>query len=149
MMLSADDLWLFNEGAHTRLYERLGAHPGTNDGVDGCSFGVWAPNARTVSVVGDFNGWAAGTNELAPEGDSGVWSGFVAGVGHGDCYKYHIESRANGYTVDKADPLAFRARDAAPDGLGGVVPRRSPVARRRLDGQPRRSQRPGRAHVDL
>jgi 1,4-alpha-glucan branching enzyme len=109
MMLSSDDLWLFNEGAHTRLYQHLGAHPGTDGGRDGCWFGVWAPNARELSVIGDFNGWRAGTHPLEPQGDSGLWSGFVPDATEGDCYKFHLESRANGYRVDKADPVAFRA----------------------------------------
>jgi 1,4-alpha-glucan branching enzyme len=109
-VLTADDLWLFNEGAHTRLYERLGAHvrPGEK-GDPGCSFGVWAPNARQVSVVGDFNGWRPDLDVLRPQESSGIWNGWVKGVGEGDRYKYHIESRANGYTVDKADPVAFAA----------------------------------------
>jgi 1,4-alpha-glucan branching enzyme len=109
MTLGPDDLWLFNEGAHTRLYDHLGAHLITDaDGVSGCRFGVWAPNARSVSVVGDVNGWG-GEDQLQPEGDSGIWTGFVPGVAQGDRYKYRIESRANGYRVDKADPLAFMA----------------------------------------
>jgi 1,4-alpha-glucan branching enzyme len=106
--MTPDDLWLFNEGAHTRLYEHLGAHPTVVDGVAGCRFGVWAPNARTVSVIGDFNGWDGEAAPLAGS-DAGIWTGFVPGVGQGDCYKYRIESRADGYRVDKADPLAFRA----------------------------------------
>jgi len=108
MTLTPDDLWLFNEGAHTRLYEHLGAHPAVVDGVEGCRFGVWAPNARTVSVIGDFNGWRGGEAPLVGS-ESGIWTGFVPGVAVGDCYKYRIESRANGYRVDKADPLAFMA----------------------------------------
>jgi 1,4-alpha-glucan branching enzyme len=109
MTLGPDDLWLFNEGAHTRLHDHLGAHPGTRDGVEGCWFGVWAPNAREVSVVGDANGWRPGADPLTSTGESGIWAGFVAGMGKGDRYKYHIDSRANGYSVDKADPVAFMA----------------------------------------
>ncbi|HEY6532421.1 MAG TPA: 1,4-alpha-glucan branching protein GlgB [Acidimicrobiales bacterium] len=110
MMLGSDDLWLFNEGAHTRLHEHLGAHPGTDAaGREGCWFGVWAPNARRVSVVGDVNGWDADGAPLEAQGSSGIWVGFVPGMGHGARYKFHIESRANGYTVDKADPIAFHA----------------------------------------
>ncbi|MCD9623520.1 1,4-alpha-glucan branching protein GlgB [Rhabdothermincola salaria] len=107
-VLTPDDLWLFNEGAHTRLYQRLGAHPGLGpNGEPGCSFGVWAPNARQVSVVGDFNAWRPGVDLLDPQESSGIWNGFVAGVAEGDCYKYHVESRANGYVVDKTDPVGF------------------------------------------
>ena len=109
MTLGPDDLWLFNEGAHTRLHDHLGAHRTTEDGVEGCRFTVWAPNAREVSVITDGNGWRPGTDPLAPTGESGLWSGFVPGMAHGDRYKFHIESRAGGYRVDKADPMAFMA----------------------------------------
>ena len=97
------DRHLFNEGTHARLYETMGAHPGQVDGVAGCHFAVWAPNAREVSVVGDFNTWAPGRTALHPQGGSGIWAGFVPGVGHGDIYKYHIQS--DHYAVAKADPL--------------------------------------------
>jgi 1,4-alpha-glucan branching enzyme len=100
--VSADDLWLFNEGAHTRLYHRLGAQL-TPAGV---VFGVWAPNAERVSVVGDFNGWTTGSDPLEAQGSSGIWQGLVAGAGPGASYKFHIESRVGGYAVDKADPFA-------------------------------------------
>lgn len=100
--VSSDDLWLFNEGAHTRLYELLGAQlvPA------GVVFGVWAPNARSVSVIGDFNGWTPGSNPLDAQGSSGIWQGLVEGLGPGTTYKFHIESRVGGYSVDKADPFA-------------------------------------------
>ncbi|MCC6644743.1 MAG: 1,4-alpha-glucan branching protein GlgB [Polyangiaceae bacterium] len=100
-MLSELDLYLFREGRHRRLADVLGAHP-----VDGgVRFGVWAPGARRVSVIGDFCGWSpdAWPMVLAPEG--GVWRAEVPGVRPGDRYKFHIES-ASGYRVDKADPLA-------------------------------------------
>jgi 1,4-alpha-glucan branching enzyme len=101
---------LFNEGAHTRLHEHLGAHLGLDDaGRPGCWFGVWAPNARSVSVVGDINGWEPSRAPLEVQGSSGIWIGFVPGMAHGDRYKFHIESWVDGYTVDKADPLAFHA----------------------------------------
>jgi 1,4-alpha-glucan branching enzyme len=109
-VLTADDLWLFNEGSHTRLYEHLGAHLGPGpSGREGCTFGVWAPNARAVSVVGDMNGWQPGVDVLEPQHGSGIWSGWVGGVATGTRYKYHIESRVGGYVVDKADPFAFQA----------------------------------------
>ncbi|MGZ4682079.1 MAG: 1,4-alpha-glucan branching protein GlgB, partial [Acidimicrobiales bacterium] len=100
--VSRDDLWLFNEGAHTRLYERLGAQlvPA------GVVFGVWAPNAERVSVIGDFNGWTPGEHPLEAQGSSGIWQGLVGGLGPGTAYKFHIESRIGGYSVDKADPFA-------------------------------------------
>jgi 1,4-alpha-glucan branching enzyme len=73
---------------------------------------VWAPNARYVAVVGDFNGWNPGANPLQMQGESGVWAGFLPGVTAGTCYKYHVASRHSGYTVDKADPFAFTAEIA-------------------------------------
>jgi 1,4-alpha-glucan branching enzyme len=105
--LSDQDLYLFNEGSHLRLYERLGAHPCTLDGVRGTRFAVWAPNAEALSVAGDWNGWDRERDWLHPRGSSGVWEGFVAGIGPGALYKYHLRSRLNGYRVDKADPFAF------------------------------------------
>ncbi len=103
--LTADDLHLFNEGTHLRLYDKLGAHVGSVDGVVGTWFAVWAPNARRVSVIGDFNGWTAPGAALSPVEYSGLWEGFVPGVKQGTLYKYHIESHHFGYVVDKADPF--------------------------------------------
>ena len=80
---------------------------------------MWAPNAASVSVVGDFNGWDGERHPLAPIGESGVWEGFVPGVGRGDVYKYRIVSRVAGYRVDKADPYGFRHE--APPRTGSVV----------------------------
>ena len=106
--LSDYDAYLFKQGSHTRLYEKLGAHLTRQGEADGALFSVWAPNARAVSVIGDFNQWRSGDTPLRPREDgSGVWEGFVAGVGHGDCYKYHIRSRYHGYEVEKGDPFAF------------------------------------------
>ena len=102
------DLYLFNEGSHLRLYERLGAHLDAVDGQAGTRFAVWAPNASQVSVIGDFNGWDRRAHLLEPLGVSGIWSGFVPDVGQGTTYKYHVASRAQaGHAVDKADPFAF------------------------------------------
>src|SRR6266404_1386626 len=103
-LLSDDDLHLFNEGSQLRLYEHLGAHlkPG------GTQFAVWAPNAMMVNVVGDWNGWNKHQDALAPRGKSGIWEGFVKGIGKGTKYKFHIEGQG-GYRVDKADPLAVHA----------------------------------------
>jgi 1,4-alpha-glucan branching enzyme len=108
-LLTRDDLYLFNEGTHSRLYRKMGAHPGKINGKEGAFFAVWAPDARRVSVIGDFNGWQKGANPLFPRGRSGVWEGFIPGVKRGDLYKYHIVSRYNNYRVDKADPYAFYA----------------------------------------
>ncbi|HVY81081.1 MAG TPA: 1,4-alpha-glucan branching protein GlgB [Steroidobacteraceae bacterium] len=112
-MLTEQDIYLFREGTHFRAYEKLGAHPTEGEpardgGTAGTHFAVWAPNAARVSVVGDFNGWRPDAHPLQQRHDStGIWSAFVPGVKHGALYKYHIESRHNGYTVQKADPYAF------------------------------------------
>jgi 1,4-alpha-glucan branching enzyme len=107
--ITEQDLYLFNEGTHYRLHEKLGAHPGFEEEEDGTWFAVWAPNAERVSVIGDWNSWAKGENPLEPRGASGVWEGFIPGVMPGARYKYHVESRFKGYRVDKADPFAFAA----------------------------------------
>ena len=102
------DAYLFKQGAHTRLHDKLGAHLTRQGEASGAYFSVWAPNAREVSVIGDFNQWRADANVLrAREDGSGIWEGYVAGAGHGDCYKYRIASRYNGYEIDKSDPFAF------------------------------------------
>jgi 1,4-alpha-glucan branching enzyme len=105
-LLSQDDLYLFNEGSHIRLYDKLGAHPATVDGEDGTYFAVWAPNAEQVYVMGDFNGWQKKGFKLKPCGNSGIWEGFIPGLGRGSLYKYHIASRVHRYRVEKADPFA-------------------------------------------
>jgi 1,4-alpha-glucan branching enzyme len=103
---SSDDLYLFNNGTHCRLYNKLGSHPYQLNGTDGTYFAVWAPNAEQVLVVGDFNGWDKGASQLYSRDLSGIWEGFVPHAKTGDRYKYHIVSRYNGYRVDKADPFA-------------------------------------------
>ncbi len=106
-LLSADDLYLFNEGSHYRLYEKLGAHPVTVEATEGTYFAVWAPNAEQVAVIGDFNGWSKSSHNLRQKGQSGIWEGFIEGVGQGLIYKYYIVSRHKGYRVEKADPISF------------------------------------------
>src|SRR5512141_995535 len=110
--LTDDDLYLFNEGTHYRLYEKLGSHVLTVDEKVGTYFAVWAPDAERVSVMGDFNGWAPDRHLLAPRGSSGIWEGFIPDVGRGTKYKYHIWSRFNGFRVDKADPFALYAEES-------------------------------------
>jgi 1,4-alpha-glucan branching enzyme len=105
--ISDHDLYLFNEGTHNQLYRRLGAHVGRMNGADGTHFAVWAPNAQSVSVIGDFNDWRPGQAPLEPVGVSGIWAGFVEAVQPGAKYKYHIISRHHGYRVEKADPFGF------------------------------------------
>ncbi|MEM3086365.1 MAG: 1,4-alpha-glucan branching protein GlgB [Halobacteria archaeon] len=107
-LLTPADLHLFNEGSHLRLYEKLGAHPSAAGGRSGTRFAVWAPDAEGVSVTGDFNGWSPDSHPLRPRDSSGLWEGFVPGVGRGALYKYHVRSRYRGHRADKADPFAFR-----------------------------------------
>jgi len=107
-LITEDDLYLFNEGTHYRLYEKLGAHPLVANGMEGTYFALWAPDAERVSVIGDFNDWRKDANPLSPRGSSGIWEGFVPGVGKGACYKYHIRSRYHMFRVDKSDPVGFR-----------------------------------------
>ena len=109
-LMTEDDLYLFNEGSHYRLYDKLGAHPMVVEGREGSHFAVWAPNAVELSVMGDFNGWSAAATPLRPRGQSGIWEGFVPAVGKSDLYKYHLVSRHGGYRVDKADPFAFHSQ---------------------------------------
>ncbi len=104
------DLHLTAEGRHEELYERLGAHPMHVDGSDGVAFAVWAPNARSVSVVGDFNEWKVGLHPLRSLGSSGIWELFIPGVEPGARYKYEIRS-ADGSFVLKADPFALAAEN--------------------------------------
>jgi alpha-1,4-glucan:alpha-1,4-glucan 6-glycosyltransferase/4-alpha-glucanotransferase len=106
-LLSDLDVHLFNEGRHFDLDRRLGAHPRTVGAQDGVVFGVWAPDAVAVSVIGDVNGWDPDIHPLRPVGESGLWEGFVPGAAPGQCYKFRIRSRFGGRELDKADPLAF------------------------------------------
>jgi 1,4-alpha-glucan branching enzyme len=106
-LLSDQDLFLFNEGSHFRLYEKLGAHRMKQDGAEGTYFAVWAPAAKKVFVMGTFNGWQKETHPLRPKGSSGIWEGFFPGVDKGSLYKYHIVGRGIGYRVDKSDPFSF------------------------------------------
>ena len=100
-----EDLHLFNEGRHFRLYRHLGCHAMVVEGVAGCYFAVWAPNAERVSVVGDFNGWDGGRHPLAPRESSGIWEVFVPGVEEFSAYKYRLRSRLGGDEFDKTDPM--------------------------------------------
>ena len=101
------DLHLLAEGTHERSYDRLGAHVTRHHGTDGTHFAVWAPNARGVAVVGDFNGWDAAVHPMRGLPRAGIWEAFVPDVGHGALYKYEIRPRDGGDAVQKADPHAF------------------------------------------
>jgi 1,4-alpha-glucan branching enzyme len=101
-LLSSDDVYLFNEGTHGHLQDKLGAHA-----VDGgTAFAVWAPDAEFVSVLGDFNGWDRESHPLQPRESSGIWEGFVPDMGHGSLYKFHIRGKGAGFFADKTDPFA-------------------------------------------
>ncbi len=103
------DINLFKSGKHYRLYEKFGSHIITLDGVQGTYFAVWAPSAKSVSVIGDFNYWLEGDHKLNVRWDeSGIWEGFIPGVGKGNVYKYKIHSHHNDIKTEKADPYARR-----------------------------------------
>ena len=114
------DIYLFRQGSHFKLYEKFGAHPMTaGDGKVGVYFAVWAPNAKTVSVVGDFNGWNTGAHKLSARRDSsGIWEGFIAGLNAGTLYKFHVESNSGKYRANRGDPFAY---------YNEVPPKTSPV----------------------
>jgi 1,4-alpha-glucan branching enzyme len=101
------DIHLFRSGKHFKLYEKLGAHPVTFNGEKGTFFAVWAPNAVSVSIIGNFNHWQPGKYVLNPRWDgSGIWEGFFTDVHHGEVYKYAIYANSGEY-LEKADPFAF------------------------------------------
>ncbi|MBN1962935.1 MAG: 1,4-alpha-glucan branching protein GlgB [Deltaproteobacteria bacterium] len=105
--LTDEDIYLFNEGTHIRIYEKLGAHIKEVDGQIGTAFAVWAPNAETVSIIGDFNGWNRTSHQLIPRASSGIWELFIPKLGDGTMYKFHIRSRHDNYQIDKSDPIGF------------------------------------------
>lgn len=107
-LLSELDIYLFKEGSHSKLYEKLGSHMMVHRGKQGVHFAVWAPNADRVSVRGDFNDYGIDAHPLQLRGDeSGIWEGFIEGVEHGLTYKYHIVSKFHNIIQDKSDPFAF------------------------------------------
>jgi len=107
-LLTDGDIYLFKEGNHFKLWDKLGAHLRTVDGRDGAQFAVWAPNASAVSVIGDFNSWDAARHPLAARWDgSGIWEGFIPGLAKGALYKYSVTSKHDGSRAEKADPLGF------------------------------------------
>ncbi|MEN6383626.1 MAG: 1,4-alpha-glucan branching protein GlgB [Phycisphaerales bacterium] len=107
-LITEHDIYLFKEGRHFRLYDKLGSHIAEHQGVRGTYFAVWAPNAKSISVIGDFNNWDKNANAMNVRWDqSGIWEIFLPNVGQGAEYKYHIISQFDNYEVDKADPFAF------------------------------------------
>jgi 1,4-alpha-glucan branching enzyme len=103
------DINLFKAGKHFRLYEKFGSHLVTVDGIEGVYFAVWAPSAKQVSVIGDFNYWMEGEHQLNVRWDaSGIWEGFIPLVEKGAIYKYKIQSHHNDIKTEKADPYARR-----------------------------------------
>ncbi len=108
-LLTYDDVHYFNEGRFFRMYEKIGAHLLADGGTH---FSVWAPNAKYVSVIGDFNYWNRSEHPLSQVGQSGIWAGVVPQARKGQAYKYFIESRRNNYAVEKSDPLAFCSETA-------------------------------------
>jgi 1,4-alpha-glucan branching enzyme len=104
-LLTEQDLYLFNEGRHYRAYEKLGSHLSSMGDKQGARFGVWAPNAQEVSVIGSFNGWDPHSHALRARGSSGIWEGFIPEVTKGSAYKFHVVSQHHGHVVDKADPF--------------------------------------------
>jgi 1,4-alpha-glucan branching enzyme len=106
-LLTEFDIALFQSGKHFRLYEKMGSHLVEFEGEKGVCFSVWAPNAKSVSVTGDFNKWNPKSHPLTPRWDSsGIWEGFIPGLGKGTVYKYHIETQI-GVALDKGDPYAL------------------------------------------
>ena len=104
--LSEDDLYLYGEGKHYRIYDKLGCHLMTIDGVAGALFAVWAPNAKRVSVVGDFNNWDGRKHLMRLRGSSGIWELFIPGMKEGELYKFEIKTRLD-HLYLKTDPLGF------------------------------------------
>lgn len=106
-LFSNEDIQLFKDGKHHQLFNKLGSHLVEHTGVEGTYFAVWAPNAKQVSVIGNFNGWNRSSHPMSVRWDSsGIWECFIPGLGAAEYYKYFIESH-NGYQVEKGDPYAF------------------------------------------
>jgi 1,4-alpha-glucan branching enzyme len=118
--LTPQDIYHFREGTFYRAFEKLGAHADVVGGRHGTRFAVWAPNAQSVSVVGEFNGWNRHSHPMQPRADeSGIWELFIPALVPGALYKYHIRSSQGGYRVDKSDPFAFRTE--VPPRTGSIV----------------------------
>ncbi|MEM8550820.1 MAG: 1,4-alpha-glucan branching protein GlgB [Pseudomonadota bacterium] len=110
-VLGEMDTHLIAEGRHKRLYDRLGAHPATMDGLEGVAFAVWAPNARRVSVVGDFNGWDGRRHVMRARPEAGIWEIFIPGLGKGLYYKFEVVGFFGNLLPLKSDPFAFATEE--------------------------------------
>src|SRR5436305_13992899 len=108
-ILTDHDIYLFREGTHATLYQRLGCQFFSPDDADGAHLAVWAPNAREVSVIGEWNGWRPGNDVLNSRWDhSGIWEADIAGIRPGQSYKFAITT-SHGTQENRADPFAFYA----------------------------------------
>ncbi len=130
-LLTDFDLHLFAEGTHYRSYEKLGAHLRDVNGTGGVHFAVWAPNAKRVSVIGDFNRWDGRRHPMRGRGSTGIWELFIPGLGEGVRYQFEVKSSLNGYQVTKVDPYAFSCEP--PPGRASLV--------RELDNYPWKDDR--------
>ncbi len=116
-LLTDFDIGLFKSGKHYRLYEKLGNHVLSHLDTLGTYFSVWAPNAASVSVIGDFNGWNRDSHKLNPRWDgSGIWEGWIANIGNGEVYKYFIDSNIGGQKLEKGDPFALKWEESPKTG---------------------------------
>lgn len=107
-LFSSDDVYYFKEGTHYRLFDKLGSHHVEFKGKKGVYFAVWAPNAKYISVISDFNHWNRKSHPLKLRSDeSGIWEGFIEGVNEGSVYKYYLESHFDDFKQEKSDPYAF------------------------------------------
>lgn len=116
------DWYLLREGRHLNLYDKLGAHPREIDSVRGVNFAVWAPNARAVSVIGDFNRWDERTHPMTRHGDTGVWELFIPEVQPGAIYRYDIRSYFNNYRVKNPIRMGFM------ENAGRIMPQSSRIS---------------------
>ncbi|MDQ3561123.1 MAG: 1,4-alpha-glucan branching enzyme, partial [Pseudomonadota bacterium] len=119
-VLGSLDVYLVAEGSHRRVFERLGAHPCAIEGVDGVAFAVWAPNARRVSVVGEFNQWDGRRHPMRKRIEAGIWEIFLPGAAAGQLYKFEIIGADGQLLPLKSDPVGFE-QEAPPSTASRIV----------------------------
>ena len=146
--LSGYDLHLLSEGTHYRVYDKLGAHPARVEEIDGVIFAVWAPNAKRVSVVGDWNGWDGRCHPMRLHPGNGIWELFVPGVTEGARYKYEIIARSGEPLALKADPFAFAFEPDTPR-TASVVHRLDGYEWQDADWMAERRRRPAHTSPDV